>query len=56
MRTVRADSAGVALAEVPDPVPGPGQVLARPLLCGVCGINIHISEFLKAGGAPTAAS
>jgi len=32
MRTVRANSAGVALEEVPDPVPGPGQA---PFLTGV---------------------
>jgi threonine dehydrogenase-like Zn-dependent dehydrogenase len=27
--------------EVPDPVPGPGQVLARTLACGICGSDLH---------------
>jgi 2-desacetyl-2-hydroxyethyl bacteriochlorophyllide A dehydrogenase len=28
--------------EVADPVPGPGQVLVRVDLCGVCGTDIHV--------------
>jgi threonine dehydrogenase-like Zn-dependent dehydrogenase len=27
--------------DVPDPVPGPGQVLARTLACGICGSDLH---------------
>lgn len=27
--------------DVPEPVPGRGQVLARPLLCGICGSDLH---------------
>src|SRR6266545_6388109 len=27
--------------EFPDPVPGEGQVLARPIACGVCGSDLH---------------
>lgn len=26
---------------VPDPSPGPGQVLVRPLVCGICGSDLH---------------
>ena len=26
---------------VPDPVPGPGQVLVRTLACGICGSDLH---------------
>lgn len=26
---------------VPDPVPGPGEVLVRTLACGICGSDLH---------------
>jgi threonine dehydrogenase-like Zn-dependent dehydrogenase len=32
--------------DVPDPVPGPGQVLVKTLACGICGSDLH---FLKYG-------
>lgn len=35
-----------AVQDVPDPRPGPGQVLLRPVLAGVCGTDRH----LLAGG------
>jgi D-arabinitol dehydrogenase (NADP+) len=34
------------VSEVPDPAPGPGEVLLRPLVTGVCGTDRH----LLAGG------
>jgi D-arabinitol dehydrogenase (NADP+) len=30
--------------EVPDPVPGPGQVVVRTTSAGVCGTDVHIHE------------
>ena len=27
--------------EVPDPVPGAGQVLTKVLACGICGSDVH---------------
>ena len=34
----------IVAAEVPDPVPGPGQVLVRTLACGICGSDLHALE------------
>ena len=28
--------------DVPDPVPGAGQVLAKVLACGICGSDLHL--------------
>jgi len=42
---VLAGGAGARLepAEVDDPVPGPGQVVARVRYCGICGSDLHIA-------------
>ncbi len=34
-------NATLVIDEVPDPVPGPGQVLVRTLACGICGSDLH---------------
>ncbi len=40
--------------EVPDPVPGDGQLLVRSLACGICGSDLHAlkhgAEFAALGG------
>lgn len=33
-----------SLAEIPTPEPGPGEVLLRVLVAGVCGTDLHIHE------------
>jgi threonine dehydrogenase-like Zn-dependent dehydrogenase len=30
--------------DVPDPTPGPGQVLTRVLACGICGSDLHLLQ------------
>src|SRR3954447_24593807 len=40
----------LTVADVPDPSPGPGQVVVRPTLTGVCGTDLHLhrGEFFAA--------
>lgn len=32
------------IERLPDPSPGPGQLLVRPLACGVCGSDLHLRD------------
>ncbi len=36
---------GAVLGEVPDPRPGPGEVLLKPVATGVCGTDLHILDW-----------
>jgi threonine 3-dehydrogenase len=36
---------GLALTTVPDPSPGPGEVVIRVLRTGICGTDLHIYEW-----------
>jgi threonine 3-dehydrogenase len=36
---------GLELTEVPDPAPGPGDVLLRVLRTGICGTDLHIEAW-----------
>ena len=41
MRRVMVTADGVEIVEVPTPVPGPGEVLVRMVVAGVCGSDTH---------------
>ena len=43
---VKAEAApGLSLRDVPEPVPGPGEVLIRVLRTGICGTDLHIDAW-----------
>jgi alcohol dehydrogenase, propanol-preferring len=46
MRAALLDAPGSPLraAEVPEPVPGPGQILLRVHACGVCRTDLHLRD------------
>ncbi|MBH0779269.1 zinc-binding dehydrogenase [Nocardia bovistercoris] len=44
MRAVVAKAGAIEVQELPDPTPGPGQVLVAPSACGICGSDLHLLE------------
>ncbi len=53
MRAVQYTAPGqAALVTVPDPVPGPGDVLLRPLLVAICGSDLHFLHDSPAAAYP----
>ena len=46
MHAMMLQRPGAALewTELPDPVPGPGEIRVRVLACGVCRTDLHVSE------------
>ena len=46
MRAVTCQDATLAVADLPDPVPGPGQVVLAVTGCGICGSDLHALHFL----------
>lgn len=46
MRAMMLRDGRLSVEEVPTPEPGPGQVLARVLACGICGSDLHAARFL----------
>ena len=44
--------AALALAEMPDPAPGPGEVVLRIARCGICGSDLEMTSGKGAGIAP----
>ena len=41
---VVAAGGGLAVATVPDPAPGPGELVLRVSACGICGSDLHVHE------------
>jgi 2-desacetyl-2-hydroxyethyl bacteriochlorophyllide A dehydrogenase len=45
MRAIVLDRPGsFRAAEVPDPTPGPGQIVVKVDACGICGTDLHIMD------------
>ncbi|MDA3628799.1 zinc-binding dehydrogenase [Saccharopolyspora oryzae] len=45
MRAVVMQGRRLHLAELPDPVPGDGEVLVEVLACGICGSDLHCAQY-----------
>lgn len=46
---VTTDNGGFEVAELPDPTPGPDQLVVRVSACGVCGSDIKARPFMTDG-------
>jgi 2-desacetyl-2-hydroxyethyl bacteriochlorophyllide A dehydrogenase len=45
MRAVVIEKPGnITVQDVPDPVPGPGEVVIQVMACGICGTDLHIAD------------
>jgi threonine dehydrogenase-like Zn-dependent dehydrogenase len=42
MKAVTCQNSELKLVELPDPQPGPGQVVLNVLGCGICGSDLHV--------------
>ena len=47
MRAMVLRGKNLAVEEVERPAPGPGQVLARVLACGICGSDLHAAKYME---------
>ncbi len=61
MRAMVLRGKDLAIEDVERPTPGPGQVLAKVLACGICGSDLHAAKYMedmvaaaKASRRPTA--
>ena len=43
-RTADVETAPLQLRELPIPEPGPGEVLVRIPVCGICRTDLHVIE------------
>ncbi|WP_439029862.1 alcohol dehydrogenase catalytic domain-containing protein [Gordonia terrae] len=49
MRAAVTGASGFVVAEVPDPAPGPGELVLRVAANGICGSDLSMAPFLPAG-------
>jgi threonine dehydrogenase-like Zn-dependent dehydrogenase len=47
MRAMVLRGKALAIEEVEVPRPGPGQVLAKVLACGICGSDLHAAKYME---------
>lgn len=53
MKAMQIEQPGLAtVTTVPDPSPGPGEVIVRVAACGVCGTDVHIFKGEYEGAYP----
>ncbi len=59
MRAAVVRNRQLVVGDVPEPVPGPGQVLVETIACGICGSDLHglkyaekLVEAARASGVP----
>lgn len=52
MRAVVARGRVLSVEDVPQPEPGPGEVLVRVLACGICGSDLHALQYAPDGAEP----
>jgi threonine dehydrogenase-like Zn-dependent dehydrogenase len=48
MRAAVMRNRALVVAEVPEPKPGPGEVLVQTLACGICGSDLHALKHAEA--------
>jgi threonine dehydrogenase-like Zn-dependent dehydrogenase len=42
MKSVACENSRLEVVDLPDPAPGPGQVLLEVIRCGICGSDLHV--------------
>ena len=48
MKAVTCQNSDLKLVDLPDPRPGPGQVVINVLGCGICGSDLHVRQHADA--------
>jgi len=47
MRAAVMRNSKIVVDDVPEPIPGPGEVLVKTLACGICGSDLHALKHAK---------